>query len=243
MKHPTPLLLAGLVALAAAGAVQAQTTTSASLKGFSYQLIDLDTTDGISASLTLTPVSTWLAARGFDPGSYTPNPLQIVDEAGTASVANQTGSALATYDGSVMSTSQASTAPGYRMAADVIQTWGFLLSPNTRVIFSAFASVSSQSSVDGYAFGGAGLNGSTRAADGYPSYYFDDIRLSDGSESRLVSFSVTASQAGLSGMVRAGVSGSAEQYLTPLPVPEPSTYALLLAGLALVGTRLRRRQL
>lgn len=59
MKRQSLLLMAKLIAVTAlfAPAAHAQTTSSASLTGFSYQLIDLDLNDGIAASLTFSSIS------------------------------------------------------------------------------------------------------------------------------------------------------------------------------------------
>lgn len=59
-------------------------------------------------------------------------------------------------------------------------------------------------------------------------------------------FSITGSSGSLdflSGMhVRSLVNGQSEGFVTITPVPEPSTYALMLAGLGIVGFVARRRR-
>lgn len=228
--------LTGLLMVSMSSA-QAQ-SSSASLTGFSYQLIDLDLNDGIAASLTLTPDFTWVAARGYQGSSGSPDPSDMLYEKGSTSVSGTFGSASAIYNDSGLYASQTGGSLGYRMAADAMQTWSFVLSANTTVIFTADASVVG-SSVTGYAYANAGIFASNFSES--DTYLQDQLLQDSSSESRLVSITFSSSQNALSGTVGATAGGSTELFSVS-PVPEPSSNAMLVAGLALAGVCARRRR-
>lgn len=141
---------------------------------------------------------------------------------------------MATYDASGVYASQTATAMWNRMAADSIVTWSFVLSANTTVVFTANGNVNSH----GDAYGNADLFAHS-LSDG-SGYLQDQILMGNGDHQiRQLSLSFSSAQDGLTGIAGMSAGGSAEQ-LTP--VPEPETYAMLLAGLGLVGAVARRRK-
>lgn len=229
------LICFGLAALAMgfSPAACAQSTSSSSLTSFSYQLVDLDLTDGIAAGLTMSPVITFVAASGFSNADGNPDVADTHNGVGTASIAKAYGNASATYDATGVYGSRNAIEKNYSVLSNALVSWNFVLSANTSVVFSGTGSAS----VQGY--------GSSAAVSLF-SYGFPDGDLRDefmvfeGSESRLLSLSFASSQGGLSGTIGSTIQGSAEW--AAAPVPEPETYAMLLAGLGLIGACVSRRR-
>jgi hypothetical protein len=229
------LLVSASLAVVAAGfapAAYAQSTASTSLTGFSYQLIDLDLNDGIAASLTMSPSSIWVAAAGYAPSSGTPVIVDILDQAGTANASASFGRASATSDTTGVYSSATSTNMTHSLSGDAIVSWNFVLSANTSVVFTAIGSVDAR---------GPGAHGwASIFADGLPDGYAqDDILQNSAAETRQLSLSFSSSLDGLSGTVGTAASSGVEILAA---VPEPETYAMLLAGLGLIGACVRRRQ-
>jgi hypothetical protein len=240
MKLHTLLVIAKLIMVATlfAPAAHAATTSSASLTGFTYQLIDLDLNDGIAASLTFSSVSPWVAVAGYQDNSGSPSPVEIIDYAGTVSFAAPFGSAQAQLNNQGSYVTQTTSAN--RISADVIVRSNFILSPNTTVIFSGYGSVDTQAGAIPNHGNAAIFAYDLSDTSAYPDYYQDYILLnSEPSVAHQLSLSFTSLNAGLTGVVGTAVSAGSE---IATAVPEADTYGMLLAGLATLGIVTRRRK-
>ena len=233
----------GLAAVTAPGVTQAA-SASAFVRDFSYQLIDLDPADGIIPSLIFTS--------------------DIINANAFANVNNLRGPpwddelALTTYGRGtiekVPGSASIEAAPGAAKAdaiagrgafsADSASGYQFTLTPNTHVVFSATARIQvahdhlnhppDQSS----AF--AGLLGEFVTSAGQRTD-FDSHLYSESPGINTIPVAVhafTGKFAG-TGNVRAQASAFA---LGVSPIPEPATWAMMVAGLAVAGVRILRRR-
>jgi hypothetical protein len=226
-----------LLALSTAAA-HAESTASAALTGFSFQLIDLDPNDGIAASLTLSGQNLIVSAAGFPDDSGDSDPWDTLRVPGTASVTMYYGSASSTIgtDGSFAT----ATASNHEAVADSISRWNFSLSAHTTVIFTAVGSASANYEGNMRAFGDAAIFAQYRISPdvGYTNLQ-DAVFISSGNGGRPLSFSISSSDTELAGIV--GNAASAEAY-SLTPVPEPESYAMLLAGVAVLACWRWRRK-
>ncbi len=219
-------------------AAHAEATATASLTSFSYQLIDLDPADGIAPSLTLSGQNLIVSAAGFPDDSGDSDPSSTLLVPGTASVNMYYGSASSTFgtDGSFAT----ATASNHEAMAVSISRWNFSLSAHTTVIFTAIGSASANYEGNMRAFGDAAIFAQYRISPdvGYTTLQ-DDVFISSGNGGRPLSLSISSSDTELAGIV--GNAASAEAY-SLTPVPEPESYAMLLAGVAVLACCGRRRK-
>lgn len=259
MKFRSAAILATAMASALClNSAQAAGTASASVSIVEIVLTDLDLTDGITPSLQLLAPSrtasranaTYLNATprawiGENKGSsdyfgslnaQTSVPNQVF---GTAS---KSGDSLETL--AVSTSMSAGNSSILRTEADAMSFVEFLLSPNTSLSITFDMSVSADS-----------VTGQSRDAMAYTSAYIDYIWAPRpiGPSFNKTYQEDEFGQHGQAGSVRwTGTidSGASEEHLfmtinaissvTPAPVPEPATYGMMLAGLALVGAAGRR---
>ncbi|WP_222852972.1 PEP-CTERM sorting domain-containing protein [Massilia genomosp. 1] len=243
--HFNKRTLCALAALAAAWVpAQANTSTaSASIAQFQYRLVDLDLNDGIDPSITFGVDTRWLSTTGD-------GQTEQISASGTTSIVTQFGAAGGTLSDTAL-LSHASL--NHSLPVDKLRheyrnegkrVGEFILSPNTELIFTAVGKIAQQR--DG------GLEGSeSRIA--MRAYLLD----ANGEEYRQFdkSYEVINRNASatinLYGSLRSDATQRNGQFsfnaytslmgVTP-PVPEPSTYAMLLAGAAVVGAVARRRR-
>lgn len=175
---------------------------------------------------------------GYPDNSGSPSPVEIIDHQGTVSFSAPFGSAQAQYNAQGSYVTQTTSAN--RISADVIVSSNFVLSANTTVIFTGYGSVSTQAGWIPNHGNAAIFAYDLSDANSYSGYYQDSILLnSEAPSARQLSLTFTSLGASLTGIVGTAVSAGSE---ISSAVPEADTYAMLLAGLAVVGVGTRRRK-
>ncbi|NHZ44481.1 PEP-CTERM sorting domain-containing protein [Massilia aquatica] len=238
--------LCALAALAAAWApAQANTSTSsASIEQFQYRLVDLDLNDGIDASITFgTDVRSLYTAAGGQ--------SQQLNASGSTSFVSPLGSAGGTLSDSALlaHASMTHTVPyddtQLRFSSRGTRVTEFILSPNTELILTAVGKVEQQLDGRFYLSGSqVHMRGSLSGDEGTwrPKQFSKNYELGYGSGSATVN--LYGSLISDSKARKGEFTLLADSYLMgPVtPVPEPSTYAMLLAGTFVLGAAARRRR-
>jgi hypothetical protein len=277
-----PLLLAAaLIGVSAAPMASANSFASAALGPITFEVVDLNLEDGITASITFAPFvmgSTSPATANFSVDqSKPPDSAGTLDYASgvwdsvvvghtlshAAASASLTGAVGSNPTGAKLLASTSAISPfstepsDYASAASGTQSFGnFTLSANTRVVFSAMGSVSGsaqgapgnldnldyttaylQFRLFGTAPAGSGPQGGPETLTGEAFGYGGDPEAMTFSQSRLLSLTFDNLTPGnLSGILSTRVQTQSYAYATAMaPVPEPQVYAMLLAGLGLMG--------
>jgi hypothetical protein len=239
-------LTAGALAACAAlatGTASAQQTATASLNNFHYQLIDLNTSDGITPYISFSAGSSAHAgAYLFDNFDQTfPAVTQdVLFSHGEVFTSNANGAAHAfSFADQVHSDVQIGYLSGL---AESFTLQGFTLSPNTLLVFSADASVeSSFNRGEGVGYAMAQLSGGYSVSD-TNSVSFDSSLLSNPGEglfSTTLSTAITSGNAELTGWVNYSTEANAVSYVSA--VPEPASLGMLVAGLGMLTGVARRR--
>ena len=235
-----PSLVAALLAIGSGTAFAATVTVSGSVTNFRYQLIDLTPNDGVSPSIQFN----W----GLSPkGALYTQPdwtrLYAANDNRDAQPVNLTMGG-STLSGQV--TLDAVTLDMRIVAGSgeaYMENLGFYtLSPNTRVIFSADATIAKSVEPGGFGAGWAGLAGMIDPVPGEVPISFTGGALEAGDRpaSGLVSVSGESGAQSASGAMFITVYGRASSAFTS-PVPEPSAASMCAAGLALLAGLARRR--
>jgi hypothetical protein len=251
-------------AMALAGPAVAVNSATATVTGFSFTLYDLDPSDGITPDLTLANPYSQSYARVYSasesandsdgqPGSFVPTSAASALAFGYAEAT--TGNGAATAMGHVSGPAYGGSGSFYSQAVGT--QYGFTLTPWTglrlTLTFDGTASTGpALSSNNLYANASGVLQvGVSDGGNGYEYHYGQRSAYAgcnwDGSacagESNSFSGTVSLTYANLSGDSVAGwLYGYAyAQGTSAVPVPEPQTYLILLAGLAGVGAVVRRR--
>lgn len=266
MRTAAAVVLASLVC---AGTASAQGTASVSLTNFRYILADLDPNDGIDPSLTFSPASavtsTGAAAVEETFSGYAMRDTASGGEAfGPLSVAvnSPRGSSSGTIRGgldllSMQAASTLAAADGQGNAVHTVLDTGyrgFTLSPMTSVTFvgdvaldvaftPAAADLWNGSSLaSAYLYLGADVNGT-------PDYFTTGLSLWTGdngppSLSGPLTFTL-ANALGTSTSNELKLTATSDvraSFINAAPVPEPSAWAMLLAGAAVLGSAAWRRR-
>jgi hypothetical protein len=241
------VLLCGAAGIGSAGAAQA-VQSSASITGFSIQVIDLDLNDGVSAGYSFANASTTLRtiaigsagsagvteARAID--GWGPTTSIVVD--GTATSAFDAGPGFIRASGSTTGLLSSYDSQGRRMDD------GFTIRSNTKLVFTADFDVI----VDAESCTMAPCQG-RHAFAGFRLFE----RADDGHETTAAAFALqTSTPASMhEQMVVSYATGDADwrghldwQVSTfgTVPIPEPQTWSLMAAGLLGILLRLKRRQ-
>lgn len=252
------LLLAGALAASATPALAA--SAQASLTNFNVQLIDLNYLDLVTPSITTWDAVTTTRSYSTDTGWNMGNGLGLFNSAASSSSVSTNSNASATVTGgsAPLHIGAGLAANGHAGApasggsesfdSRARVDWQFILSPYTMVIFMAQGAIAATPTT-----GSATEHDSTAAQlgmyvsdndNGYTGYL---SRVHRGSGYGGASFSdlLYVSFANLTGSAINGyfsAETSVFGYSSVTPVPEPETYAMLLAGLGLVAGVARRRR-
>ncbi|WP_211235116.1 PEP-CTERM sorting domain-containing protein [Azohydromonas australica] len=245
LKAKRALIAASLLATTAFPALAVSTTfnSSATISNLHYEVIDLRPDDGIDAFAKIRKgTSGWSASRlGTDDGDYLRNRQRASGPFGSASsLVVQPGmmgsGAVVTNDGITKLTT----------AGIVGNTYGPYKGYNTWSGFDIAVELAPYSAlkwsgsyaIDAWDRGSAGvLFGSI--SSGFDNDIVGEINMSFGQKSGDFSFLIQNTRdytRVVNGGVLAWTSGGLN------PIPEPSTYALMAAGLGMVGFVARRRK-
>jgi len=224
-------------AVTAAPAALAQNSASATLRNFTYELIDLTPDDDSLPSITFD------GAFGFSQAvlySIEGNLLGYggTEVFGSGGFANNwgSGSGFVTND-AVGGQLKVYSGIGIAISENLVN---FVLSPNTRVIFSALSDVAAFYDPDtAAAYGSTAMLGELLDSNGGASLQFSStMPLAYGHNSGMLS--VTANSAGSYASGWISMQSETVVLSVAAPVPEPVSAALMLAGLGLVRAVARR---
>ncbi|MDQ1924163.1 PEP-CTERM sorting domain-containing protein [Massilia pseudoviolaceinigra] len=243
--HLNKFSLCALAALAAAWAPAqaASSTVAASIDHFQYQLVDLDLADGISPSIIF-------ANERWSSETYGAGQQQSLAAPGTTSIVTEFGTSGTTLSHSTLSSTASVNFP---VPADGVKHlyWNrnshsasFTLSPNTQLIFTGVARLSEQlvQKFD-YSAGRIKMQGTLGDEADLMSTFEKSYLTNDGAATiNLYGMLISDAQA-RQGQFSLETAASLSAPIAPIPsVPEPSSYAMLLAGTCLVGAVARRRR-
>ncbi len=248
LAHPRKIV-AGLIAaglLACAPAQAAYGNATASLNNIQFQLIDLDLTDNISPSITFTGTS---ASGSLTSYPYPIGKYEFVNSSGFESVDKvftYGSGSLSNGPTSMRAEVHLSPAPGavsLSMSGSTRQELNFILSPSTRLLFTAEANANVQQEGMTRPYTSATLEGymssTINGVDGY-EHFTSALERSGGAGNEFLRgmFDTGA------GVGTGRLSASTYTYFNyyPSAVPEPETYGMLLAGLLVVGGVARRNR-
>lgn len=240
MKFLNTIVKAALPVLAIAIATPAfaQAGASASAGSLGYELIDLDTSDGITPWLAfqdIASVSTY--ATIFRGSSENADPLarviafgpstSLVDEAGAAAYAQASWTELAS----------SATAHANMATSTAVMHQGFVLSPNTEVRFFALGTVDTDAEEWASTMAVTGLVVTLDSGESIE----DDAYARNGEAYTGWMNASVASHGAAAVQGRVGFATYTESYALAMPVPEPAAPAMLFGGLGLLAAmRLRR---
>jgi hypothetical protein len=236
------LFTAGLCALAMCGAQAADTTVSASITNLQYTLIDLDLNDGITPAITFTSTAFDVRSATWDGGSSAE--LDYLDTAGSTGVERPYGSSSAAGSLTTLEARGVMTPETYAASFESRSELNrlFTLTPNTGLSWTAVGTVAAENGLPG-SRAHVALGGELFAGAGYQweekQSFFQYRQVHDSSSTHALSGYLSTSSRALNGALRAYSQAFVYQ---ATPVPEPSSYAMLAAGLGLIGACLRRQR-
>ncbi|MCE3607949.1 PEP-CTERM sorting domain-containing protein [Massilia sp. P8910] len=246
MFVPSFNIVAGLLAAGLLACVPAQAAsgnTSASLNNLQFQLIDLDLTDNITPSITFSNKGSYSTYSVYSGNT-------IVDE-DTFSGYKTRSRSFPNGGISIASTPTSLTAQthGNSGTSDLYvwskteQNLSFTLSPSTRLLFSVQAEtlVDSDGLEQGsaYTYIGGTLSTFINGVSG-DDEFSSALGITQGKRSRLLQGSLDTGVAYGTGMLTATTAASLKISGQTSPVPEPATYAMLAAGLLVIGAARRK---
>ncbi|HEX8613948.1 MAG TPA: PEP-CTERM sorting domain-containing protein [Telluria sp.] len=240
--HPyfNKLSFIALAALAAvlAPAHAATSKATASIDNFRYELVDLNLADGITPSITFTShmMINAIYADGTQQSSGLGSPMWI---------GNAFGSAEGTRtDTSLRSTAKINHLPtpdnaNHAFTNEFSHWASFTLSPNTQLIFTGVGTIA-QELAGPVSYSKSYIRMHAYLSDGYTYDRFTkEYESNTGSFSMNLYGSVSSNEQAIDG----GFHLMTGAVLTRTsPVPEPSTYGMLLAGTFMVGAMARRQR-
>lgn len=249
MTQTSTKLLAALALAGVAAGAQAAASANASIGALSVQVIDINPLDGITPTLSFSNGWTW---SHIDSTSYWDNKSNDLATGSSSAFSAANGSASSNANGNGVSASANIVSGTYALYYSnqwAETSMNFSLNGAAAVVFSTPFSVSaattsaqygyetgySWAQMSGTAASGSGNNtnfSDYQYANAYSGYNSD----SNQSGSLTGGFVSTASSATGSLYLYAGSEVSTQ------PVPEPSEYLMLLAGLGVVGYAVKRRK-
>lgn len=247
---------AALLGLFAGQAVQAEASAWATVNNIKFYVFDMDLNDGVTATASFEAItgqsaSTWANANGqgaSGPWNTLPSTVSLsyLGASGQASVVG--GGTLDSFTLQAQANSSNGTAHSYGHIG-----LNFTLSKNAMLVLSADTSASATTTLGTTAAGPESAYGY-----GQVQFYSDSNGASIGSSGYVQAYnwSSTAGQVNNSGNMLAAyynasgaevnlfgsVYATAQAEIPLTPVPEPETYAMLLAGLGVLGLLQRRRR-
>lgn len=217
-------------------------TASVDWTSFSFYLVDTDPTDGIAPAFEwINPnTDTYVRAGGVSDSDY---------QSGHVDALAAVGSVQAFANAEVLYASATGTPSSGEVWAYAQRGYDFTLSANTIAIFSVngMGSVTDTTGfASGNAYGGISVNGPNVSglADGPLQNSSGYFSASLGSPTSQTMFAVFSNRTGdtMNGSMAIYASVYFSNPTPPAPVPEPETWAMLAAGLGLLGLAARRRK-
>lgn len=273
MKLPSILkIVCALACITAAGAGNASSMVSSTMSftNFSYTLIDLDANDGITPSITFAGVNSSSHAAVIEWNSFKLNSAygagSLAPVSSSIAGATYSGSAIVSGSGTLETLGLTASSeifsnaskPGAEVtSAAQFGPRGFQLSANTgiRFSFTSAGTLHRDADISGdlNAFSLSASQNAIFSINGtLPQIYNESVTKLNGDLSKPYDYSWFDSVAfsydnlgnqSVIGSIQGSISTSASAYFSAPPVPEPSSYAMLGAGLAMIGAlRTRRRQ-
>lgn len=249
--YPIKVALCALAATAVSSApVQAKTATaSAHIDQFTYELIDLDLADGITPGISffgndeLSVNSRYLGDGENEQRIATTGATQVTRSYGATS-AVMTNTGVSSTSRLVDPTAPFAVTHQFNSGGHYISN--FLLTPGTGLRISALGSLSVDTQGPG-TYGRASFGVGAVLSD-YPDRSSESVysghyySTEGGSASHRVSAFVYTDDAARIGSFSFSSFAHTQLYTMPAVVPEPATYAMLLAGVAVIGLARRRRR-
>ncbi len=259
-------LLLCVAAMCGAGPAFGQSSASASLINFSYSLVDLDLTDGITPSITFADPGAGLSfasvnlrdwegfqiAADAEQGAYAFAPVSARASLPTArGEAAMSGSLVSGL--SLQSRYTINDFGGHLIEVEnaVSSGAGFILSPMTSLILhadvalSAFVDIGASSTLQGSAFTGIYMDVTPGFDNDAPVLVAGRTLSATTGESLndAATLALTVRNGGavpVDNFLHMAIGGRGNLYSIPA-VPEPSAWAMLLAGIGLLGYRAAKR--
>lgn len=250
LSHVCSLALAAAAAALCALPAHAQSASaSAAITSFSYRLVDLDLADGITPSIALTPISGFTRLSHSMYGNSAMNEFQSIGTLGTTASGRAFGSASTTSGVDFMQAMAQFSAPagaGYQsFGGENEYRFNFTLTPSTGLAFSGDVSLAAHDSGGPVqALAGMRMQGlfpwTPSGLVDYTAFNWT-AGVEDGARAERFYGELRTGAIGLQGYFRMTNHATVISNAL-LPIPEPQTYAMLLAGLALLGVCARRQR-
>lgn len=244
-KLIAPIFLASAAALSmTAQASMSFTSASAYIdwSSFNVQIVDTNLTDGITAAITWTN-------QGSDVGSYEGFGNYSSSSDWTSSINVAEGVANGFANAAVLQASFTGAPTALSANANAYRYGDFTVTDNTVLLFTVDASTSIDLPIplNGSAYAWSTLDVDGTGALGFSNQHGGTSKISWAAglgnpvtdSGQLTAYFVNVSGGDINGTLRAGTYINSYGFIPA--VPEPETYAMLLAGLGLMGFIARRR--
>lgn len=245
----TSLCLLASAAVFSAPALAASASASASIDQFTFELIDLDLADNITPAITFGD-QTWYSNVRYAGYPYENSEIAT---AGTTEVLRNFGAGRGATSATSVSASSnlvnpsSSYASEHSFTGQSIYAVDFTLTPGTGLRMTAIGSIAvDRNGLDTLASASLVLDSQLSEWDAPWSEAQNSSQHISTGEPGSGTFNLSAylftEDVARSG--RFGISTTASTYIDtiPGPIPEPSTYAMLLAGAAIVAVKRGRRR-